>query len=112
MPKSHFRISYIIVILLISVLLIFLGFTKYQTKVPREVYQIYIDGEIIGTVKSKTNFEEFINKKEEAKKRYENATKEPHAKASACVQCGQCEVQCPQHIEIRSWLKRVSEVLE
>ena len=71
MPKSHFRISYIIVILLISVLLIFLGFTKYQTKVPREVYQIYIDGEIIGTVKSKTNFEEFINKKEEAiKKKY------------------------------------------
>ena len=46
MPKSHFRISYIIVILLISVLLIFLGFTKYQTKVPREVYQIYIDGEM------------------------------------------------------------------
>lgn len=71
MPKSHFRISYIIVILLISVLLTFLGFTKYQTKVPREVYQIYIDGEIIGTVKSKTNFEEFINKKEEAiKKKY------------------------------------------
>ena len=58
------------------------------------------------------NMDLIFNKKEEAKKRYENATKEPHAKASACVQCGQCEVQCPQHIEIRSWLKRVSEVLE
>ena len=58
------------------------------------------------------NMDLIFNKKEEAKKRYENATKEPQAKASACVQCGQCEVQCPQHIEIRSWLKRVSEVLE
>ena len=58
------------------------------------------------------NMDLIFNKKEEAKKRYDNATKEPHAKASACVQCGQCEMQCPQHIEIRSWLKRVSEVLE
>ena len=74
--------------------------------------------ELLGAIdKQPKNLEVIFSKRqlniaEEAKKRYENATKEPHAKASACVQCGQCEVQCPQHIEIRSWLKRVSEVLE
>lgn len=47
-----------------------------------------------------------------AKKRYENAVQEPHAKASACVKCGQCERQCPQHIHIREWLDKVAETLE
>ncbi len=47
-----------------------------------------------------------------AKKRYDNATKEPHSKASACIQCGQCEVQCPQHIQIREWLQKVAKTLE
>lgn len=47
-----------------------------------------------------------------AKKRYENATKAPHSAASACVKCGQCEVQCPQHIQIREWLEKVANTLE
>ncbi len=47
-----------------------------------------------------------------AKKRYDNATKEPHSKASACIQCGQCEVQCPQHIQICEWLQKVAKTLE
>ena len=71
MENSHFRISYIIVIFLISILVFSFGFTKYTTKVPKEIYQVYIDGEIIGTVESKTNFEKFINEKEAAiKKKY------------------------------------------
>ncbi len=71
MPDSRFRASYILVIILIGILVFSLGFTHYSTKNPQNVYQIYIDGEIIGTVKSKTGFEEFINKKEESiKKKY------------------------------------------
>ncbi len=71
MPDSHFRASYILVTILIGILVFALGFTHYSTKNPQNVYQIYIDGEIIGTVRSKTGFEEFINKKEEAiKKKY------------------------------------------
>ena len=71
MPDSRFRASYILVIILIGILVFALGFTHYSTKNPQNVYQIYIDGEIIGTVKSKTGFEEFINKKEESiKKKY------------------------------------------
>ncbi len=31
---------------------------------------------------------------------------------SACIQCGQCESVCPQHIEIMSCLREIAETLE
>ena len=34
------------------------------------------------------------------------------AKASECVQCGQCEDACPQHIPIIEHLERASELFE
>lgn len=42
---------------------------------------------------------------------YENYAKN-HSKASACMECGQCEGQCPQHLPVIEWLKKVVEVLE
>lgn len=32
--------------------------------------------------------------------------------ASKCIQCGQCEEACPQHIQITEELKKVAEILE
>ena len=64
MVNNNFRISYYIIIFLVSVLAFGLGFTSYNNKEPVTVYNIYVDGEVIGTVSSKDSFEEFINKRE------------------------------------------------
>lgn len=71
MQNNSFRVSYMIVIVLVGLLVFGLGFTTYANETPRDVYKVYIDGEIVGTIASKEEFEVYINQKEEAiKKKY------------------------------------------
>lgn len=42
---------------------------------------------------------------------YDNYSKD-HAKASTCIECGQCEKNCPQHINVIECLKDVAKVFE
>jgi len=46
-----------------------------------------------------------------SRRSYENAISE-RGLASACVECGLCEEQCPQHLEIRSLLKDIVKMFE
>ena len=50
MQNSHFRISYTITIILVGVVAFYLGFMKYDKSVPLSLYQVYLDGEVIGVV--------------------------------------------------------------
>ena len=58
------------------------------------------------------NYKLIYDNMESAKRQYVFATQAPHAKASECVKCGQCEKQCPQHIHIREWLDRAAAEFE
>ena len=58
------------------------------------------------------NMSLIFDQPEAAKKRYKMSVGNGHGMASECIQCGQCEMQCPQHIEIREWLQKCAAALE
>ena len=69
--NNNFKLSYIIVIILVGVLVFGLGFTTYTKKEPKDVYKVYIDGDVIGTISSEEDFNNFINEKEkQVKEKY------------------------------------------
>ncbi len=43
---------------------------------------------------------------------YNTVLTEGHGKASDCLECGMCESVCPQHLEIRDLLKKVSSIFD
>ena len=66
MVNNQFKISYFLSIILVGILLFCLGFTHLQEDNPISVYNVYLDGDVIGTIKDKNSFEKFINNKEKA----------------------------------------------
>ena len=56
----------VITIVILAILSIFLlGFKLVPNKTPKEVYAVYLNGKKIGVVKSKENFDKYINQQEE-----------------------------------------------
>ena len=47
----------------------------------------------------------------EANEEYRQLT-ESGGKAGECLACGQCQVACPQHLEIINYLKDVAKCME
>ena len=69
--KSKWSTGVIFVIVLSIASIFLLGFKLTLNKEPKEVYNVYLEGNKIGSVKSKDSFEEYINKQEETlKKKY------------------------------------------
>ena len=67
------KIGWIFLTILITGILLYLeiAITK-RTKVPRTYYNVYLDGEIIGTIKSKEELEKYIDKQNDAYKKEYN----------------------------------------
>ena len=55
--------------------------------------------------------QQFPDQKSNSKLYYDLVSKS-HGKASECLECGQCEAQCPQHIDIIDNLKLVATAFE
>ncbi len=68
------KIIYIILIL-ISASLLLLGFDYNRSKYPNEYYQVYLEGEILGVVKSKDKLEDYIDKQGDSLKAKYNIDK-------------------------------------
>ena len=51
------------------------------------------------------------NKWEDSRNHYTGGRFPEAERASACIQCRQCEDKCPQHIEISQWMPYVHQVL-
>lgn len=43
---------------------------------------------------------------------YRNVLTKDHGKASDCIQCGACEMSCPQNLPIREYLTQIAEKFE
>ncbi|MDD2181068.1 MAG: M23 family metallopeptidase [Bacilli bacterium] len=64
------KIGYIIILLILTSLLL-LGFDFNRSKYPNEYYQVYLEGKILGVVKSKEKLEKYIDKRgDNLKKQY------------------------------------------
>ena len=63
--KNKISISAILVLTLSISSLFLLGFKLTRNRIPNEMYAIYLEGKKIGTVKSKDEFNQYINKQEE-----------------------------------------------
>lgn len=61
--------------------------------------------------KRKNELTQFTRQESMIRRRYENALKKS-GRASDCIECGQCEEICPQHLPIRDLLKKVAETFE
>ncbi len=90
-------------------------FLRHQDTIPCTACRYCVDGcpqhilipDLFACMNAKTQFKDW-----NSDFYYGVASSSGHGKASDCVECGQCEQACPQHLEIRELLKKVATTFE
>lgn len=59
--KNKWTISMIFIVILVTVTTFLIGFTNNLNKEPKEGYQVYLDGVLLGTIESEEKFNEYLN---------------------------------------------------
>ena len=55
------KVGNILIVIVISLIVFLLGFSYKTSKQPYTLYNVYLDGELLGTIESKTELEKYIN---------------------------------------------------
>lgn len=75
MNKLKSYIPVIISIIISILIMVFLGIQSNSNSDMKEVYNVYLDGELLGTIKSKTALEDYIDKEQKELKEEYNVDK-------------------------------------
>ena len=73
--KNKLSIKLILAVIITISSIFLLGFKITEHKTPNEMYAVYLNGKKIGTVKSKDDFNKYINEQEEKLKQKYNVDK-------------------------------------
>ena len=57
------KVTLVIAVLLLSTVIFLLGFDYSSNAEPHTYYQVYLDEELLGTIKSKKELEDYIDKR-------------------------------------------------
>lgn len=63
--KNKWSISLICGIIIICLFVFVLGLNNMNNKIPRQAYQVYLDGDLLGIIESEENFQTYLNKEQE-----------------------------------------------
>ena len=63
--NTKWSFSSVCLVIFISLSVFLLGFNKSDNRIPMKAYAVYLEGEKIGVISSKEEFENYINTKEQ-----------------------------------------------
>ena len=66
MMQNKWSISLICTTIIISIFIFVLGLNNQSNKTPKEAYQVYLDGKLLGIIKDEKDFQTYLNNEQES----------------------------------------------
>ena len=64
--QNKWSISLICTTIIISIFIFVLGLNNQSNKTPKEAYQVYLDGKLLGIIKDEKDFQTYLNNEQES----------------------------------------------